>query len=190
MTRTGVSFGSFGSTPDALTATDFYSWFHLDQTGVMRRGDSGTTAAYRSTGQFRESAVLYIEAGADGWTEAMCLQVLRSFLDDAREGIFARDLIASFIREAVAGQGYEAGLAALLQTLRQPSPARRSEVVYTNSNPIPFTPRPPGDFGPALAVCDGTEASFYTGLTTLFWRMSNDVIDGVGTLTLSFERSG
>ena len=190
MTRNPVSFGSFGSTPDALTATDFYRWFHLEQTATIRNEDGRTTTAYRSVGQFRELAVLHIEAGADGWTDAMCLQVARSFVDDPREGVFARDLIASFIREAAAGQGYEDGIAALLLDLRNPPPPRRGEAAYTNSNPIPFMPRLPGDFGPAMAVCDGTEASFYTGLTTTFWHMSNDVIDGVGTLTLSFQRQG
>jgi hypothetical protein len=189
MMRNPVSFGSFGPTPDALTATDFYSWFHLGQTGAIRHDDGRRTTAYRSIGQFRELAVLYIEAGADGWTDAMYLQVVRSFVDDPREGIFARDLIASFIREAAAGQGFDDGVASLLQTLRNPPLPRRGEVVYTNSNPIPFLPRLPGDFGPALPVCDGTEASFYTSLASTFWRMSNDVIDGVGTLTLSFQRS-
>jgi hypothetical protein len=187
MTRSPVSFGSFGSTPDALTATDFYRWFHLEQTAMTRAEDGRTTAAYRSIGQFRELAVLSIESSADGWTDAMNLRVARSFVDDPREGVFARDLIASFIREAAAEQGYEDRVAALLLALRNPPLPRRCEVVYTNSNPIPFLPRLPGDFGPALAVCDGTEASFHTGLTTTFWRMSNDVIDGVGTLTLSFS---
>lgn len=182
-----VSFGSFGSTPDTVVATDFYRWFHLEQTAAMPTEDGRTTAAYRSAGQFRELAALHIEADADGWTDALCLQVVRSFVDDPREGIFARDLIASFIREATAGQGYDDGIAWLLQTLRNPPLPRRGEVVYTNSNPIPFGPRLPGDFFPALAVCDGAEASFYTSLTTTFWHMSNDVIDGVGALTLSFR---
>ncbi len=118
----------------------------------------------------------------------MFLQVARSFMDDPREGMFARDLVASFIREGAAGQGYEDAIAALQQALRVPPLPRRGEAVYTNSNPIPFMPRLPGDFGPALAVCDGTEASFYSHLASSFWRMSNDVIDGVGTLTLSFTK--
>jgi hypothetical protein len=187
MTRNPVNFGSFGPRPDAVVATDFYRWFHLEQAAVMPTADGRTTAAYRSTGQFRELAVLYIGTDADGWTDGTHLQVARSFIDDPREGVFARDLIASFIREAAAEQGYEDAIAALLLALRNPPPPRRGEVVYTNSNPIPFMPRLPGDFGPALTVCDGIEASFSTWLTTTFMRVSNDVIDGAGTLTLSFR---
>lgn len=166
MTQQPVAFGSFGATPGALTATDFYRWFHLEQTEMIRTEDGGTTATYRSTGQFRELAAIHIVAGADGWTDALSLQVARSFVDDPREGVFARDLVASFIREAAAEQGYEDGITALLLALRNPPQPRRCEVVYMNSNPIPFMPRLTGDFGPALAVCDGTEASFYTGLAT------------------------
>jgi hypothetical protein len=187
MTRNPVSFGSFGPTPGALTETDFYSWFHLQQTAVLRTENGRTTTVYRSIGQFRDLAALYIGAAADGWTDCMYLQVARSFVDDPRAGVFARDLIASFIREVTAEQGFEDAMAALLLALRNPPLPRRSEAVYTNSNPIPFMPRLPGDFGPVLAVCDGTDASFHTWLATTFWRMSNDVIDGVGTLTLSFQ---
>ncbi len=183
-----VSFGSFGSTPDHVLATDFYDFFHLGEARRVTDDRGDTTVSYRTSGRFHGLVVLDVAAGADMRTEWLSLQVARSFVDEPRDGWFARDVVASFIREGTADQGYEDGFATLLQDLRTRPLERRREVVYTDSNPLPPAPRLPGDFSSAFAVYSGADAWFATRLAHIDLRMSNDRFDGVGALTVSLHR--
>ena len=38
-------FGAFGNTPDDAKATDFFTWFHLTETGRSATPGGGTTIA-------------------------------------------------------------------------------------------------------------------------------------------------
>ncbi len=152
------------------------------------RTDDGAAASHRTTGRFRELVVLQVAADADGRTDWLSLRVARSFVDDPRDGVFARDLVASFIREAAVEQGYDDSFASALHDLRDYPRPRRGEVSYTDSNPLPPFPRLPGDFRPVVAVCTGAEASFITRLAHTELRMSNDRFDGAGALTVSLHR--
>jgi hypothetical protein len=182
-----VSFGSFGSTPDDVSGTDFYGWFHFGQLTKTLAEEGVTTVTHRTTGGFRDLVVLTVAADADGQTDSLSLRVARSFIDDPRDGVFALDVVASFIREGAVGQGFEAGFALLLGDLRSHM-HRYSHVVYTDSNPLPPLPRLPGDFGPAFAVYSGADAAFSTQLAHTDLRLSNDRFDGVGALTVSYHR--
>jgi hypothetical protein len=182
-----VSFGSFGPTPGDVLVTDFYGWFHFGELQKIHAEGGATTVTHRTTGGFRDLVVLTVAADADGQTDSLSLRVARSFIDDPRDGVFALDLVASFIREGATGQGFEDGFGLLLQDLRGHL-HRYSHVVYTDSNPVPPMPRLPGDFGPAFAVYSGTEAAFSARLPHTDLRLSNDRFDGVGALTVSYHR--
>jgi len=183
-----MTFGTFGSTRDDVLATDFYGFFHFAEATQVATDDGGTTASYRTCGGFRELVVLQVAADAGGLTDWLSLQVARTFVDDPQNGVFARDVIASFIREGVAGQGYEDSFALVLRELLTQPLRRRWEVSYTDSNPVPQMPRLPGDFRPVLSVCGGGDATFSAQLAYTDLRMSNDRFDGVGALTVSFHR--
>jgi hypothetical protein len=88
-------FGQFGNSAARLGRTSFFSWFNFtpgqDVAGPGER-------AYRPSGEaFRDLVVLWIRAGADGRLQALTLRVARSFIDDAGQGAFARDLVKSFL---------------------------------------------------------------------------------------------
>jgi hypothetical protein len=187
MTHSPASFGTFGSTVDDVFATDFYGFFHLEEVTKTSPANGGTMASHRNSGPFRELVVLQVAADADNQLDWLALRVVRSFVDDPREGVFARDVVASFIREGTAGQGYADAFAALLEDLRSRSFGCR-EVSYLDSNPLPALPRLPGDLGPAFGVYSGAEASFATRLANTDLRLSNERFDGVGALTVVFHR--
>jgi hypothetical protein len=187
MRREQVSFGSFGSTPDDVLLTDFYGWFHFGQLADSHVDDGATTMTHRTTGGFRDLVTLTVATGADGLIDLLSLRVARSFIDDPRDGIFALDVVASFIREGAADQGFVDGFALLLGDLRSHR-HRYGHVIYVDSNPLPEMPRLPGDFGPALAVYDGREAAFGARLAHTDLRLHNDRFDGVGALTVAFHR--
>jgi hypothetical protein len=183
-----VNFGSFGSTPAELSVTDFYEFFHFGVVDEVGAGKGATRATHRTEGGFRDRVLLTVTVVADGQIDALSLQVARSFIDDRRDGIFARDAVSSFIREGAVGQGFEYGFAHLLRDIRTSPLYRRGGVVYTDSNPVPPTPPMPGDFIPAFGVYCGAAASFAARLEHIDLRMSNDRFDGVGALTVSYHR--
>jgi hypothetical protein len=183
-----MSFGTFGSVPDDVSATDFYSWFQFGEVTRTSAERGAVLVTHRTAGQFRDLVVLRVTADAHGQTVRLSLQVARSFIHDPREGMFARDVVASFIREASAQQGYDECFAVLLGDLWSKPLRGPDAVVYTDCNPLPSMPRLPGDFRPAFPVYGGAEATFTTPLTQTDFCMSNDHFDGVGALTVSFRR--
>ena len=95
-----ATFGQFGDTQAGLADNGFFNWFNLAPTD---EGAGAGETVYRPTGEtFHTLVGLISRVGPDGELQGLTLTVARSFIDDRRQGSFARDVIKSFLG-AIAG---------------------------------------------------------------------------------------
>ena len=95
--------GLVGQPAAAAGHSDLFGFFHLAQTDSHRCGP-GVTQGFRSTGpQFHRLAAVQVTLDAHGEIAAMTLVLDRAFIDDRSNGVFAKDLAKSFLREASGG---------------------------------------------------------------------------------------
>jgi hypothetical protein len=115
-----AQFGQFGGAVAGLRKTHFFDWFQLEPVG----GASGAgETVFRPSGEaFHALVSLTSRADADGRLTGLSLNVARSFIDDARQGAFARDVVKSFL-EAVSGGAAAARLLADEIVFRPPNAA-------------------------------------------------------------------
>src|SRR5580692_5567936 len=97
------SFGAMGETLESARRTEFFAWFNLEEAG-RRAEPPGEAVRFRPSGaKFRE--LCYLDAltapqapGAP--LVALELVVRREFIE-GRDGIFAQDLVKSFLLAAL-----------------------------------------------------------------------------------------
>jgi hypothetical protein len=78
--------------------SDFFTFFHLEPTGPA---SPERVTEFRPSGEdFRQLARLTVTVDAGGKITAMTLTLKRSFIDDPTNGVFARDIAKSFLRDA------------------------------------------------------------------------------------------
>jgi hypothetical protein len=77
---------------------DFFIFFHLVPTGPANA--QGVTTFRPSGERFHDLVWLSVTTDRDARITAMTLMIRRSFIDDPKNGIFARDIVKSFIRDA------------------------------------------------------------------------------------------
>jgi hypothetical protein len=95
------AFGVFGNRLDDAKKTDFFAWFHLEQTEEARHSAGHRVVAFRPRSpQFGPLVSLDITIDASDRMLALDLRLLRRFIDDNRDGAFARDIAKSFLRSA------------------------------------------------------------------------------------------
>jgi hypothetical protein len=94
-------FGEMGSSVDDLAASPLFAWFALVREDEVRRQRT-LEVTFRPEGPaFHDLAELRVSAAADGRLESLELRLARGFVDDRRNGMFARDLAKSFLRGAL-----------------------------------------------------------------------------------------
>jgi len=96
----GYCFGSMGHTLASARATEFFSWFHLEETERVPR-DPGELVRHRPSGEkFRTLCSLEALTTADDELVSMELVIQRSFVDGP-DAPFARDVVKSFLAAAL-----------------------------------------------------------------------------------------
>jgi hypothetical protein len=83
--------------------SEFFSWFHLAPVGTPTTvGGSQAWHGFRPTGSaFQALVEVDVLSEADGKIEAASLGLDRSFIDDPRNAVFARDIAKSFLAWAI-----------------------------------------------------------------------------------------
>ena len=95
---------SVGDTLDAAQQTDFFKFFGLVEDGPRAQAGGLTVVTFRPrAGKFRELVKLTVGVSKADVIREMELTLERSFVEDAANGIFARDIAKSFLRSAVPG---------------------------------------------------------------------------------------
>jgi|GEM_PF-701919 len=96
-----ASFGNLGENLEQAKQTEFFRFFHLEQSQVSK-SEGSTVTAFKPTGEkFRP--LVTIKVTTDGASRILALEMAlaRSFIDDPRDGVFARDIAKSFLQAAL-----------------------------------------------------------------------------------------
>ena len=89
--------------------TEFFTWFHLEQTGTETGADQPPVVIFKPNGDaFR--ALVTVRTALDNQQHIVRIELLlaRSFLNDRRQGIFANDIAKSLLLDATSGADHDA----------------------------------------------------------------------------------
>jgi hypothetical protein len=115
----GATFGQLGGRLDQVRETEFFRWFHLEQTDLNRVGTQ-TVVAFKPSGEkFRPLVTLNVTTDGQDRLKALELVLSRVFVDDLEDGVFARDIVKSFLSAVFADSG-DQGLNDLINEIRYP----------------------------------------------------------------------
>jgi len=91
------SFGSMEESLETALKTEFFKWFHLEEDGERRPEGPGEVVRFRPSGpKFHDLCYLDVLESAGKRLVRMELVVRRAYLD-GRDGVFAQDLVKSFL---------------------------------------------------------------------------------------------
>lgn len=96
-------FGHFGASMDEAKTTEFFTFFHLVETGRESHGGYETVRFQPSGPKFHDLVTLAVET-AGGHIQAATLHLSRTFIDGPEE-VFARDIAASFLNSVLSNEG-------------------------------------------------------------------------------------
>ena len=176
--RAAPSHALVGGPVAAIGGSDLFGFFQLAQTDSHRCG-GGVTQGFRSTGpQFHRLASVQVTTDTHGGIAAMTLVLDRAFIDDRSNGVFAKDLAKSFLREA-SGPGAAGHLAAEIE-----AGAGAGMTVVSGRPP----PRPPGPPSAAYQVFLGHGPSASVAAEGLV--IANEKENGKPVLRISVSHPG
>ena len=93
-----ASFGNLGETLEQAKQTDFFRFFHLEQSQVSK-SDGSTVTAFKPSGEkFHPLVTVKVTTDGAGRILALEMALARSFIDSPRDGIYARDIAKSFLQ--------------------------------------------------------------------------------------------
>jgi hypothetical protein len=92
-----AGFANLGENLEEANQTNFFRFFNLEQTQAARIGGNTVTSFKPSGAKFRPLVTVKVTTDAEGRIQAVEMVVLRSFIDDPQNGLFARDIAKSFL---------------------------------------------------------------------------------------------
>jgi hypothetical protein len=94
-------FGGFGDTVESAKKTDFFTFFHLEQTGESAAKNGKVIVFQPTSDKFHALVHLYLTVDSKAQIQGAELEISRAFVDSSSDGIFARDIAKSFLQTAV-----------------------------------------------------------------------------------------
>lgn len=127
--------------------SDFFTFFHLAEAGVPTAlGASQAWHSFRPSGPaFHDLVEIDVLADADGTIGVASLGLDRSFIDDPRNGIFARDIVKSFL--AWTDRKPSPQLSGLIANLADLSSSGGPVIIMRGTAPPPPPPDATGGYG-------------------------------------------
>lgn len=97
-----VPLGAFGALGDRLadaTGTDLFTFFHLQRAGALRDAHAHMVISFRP-GPAKFAPLVTLNMTVNDKDRILRAQLLvdRSFIDDPQNGVFARDIVKTFLR--------------------------------------------------------------------------------------------
>jgi hypothetical protein len=97
-----ATLGNFGENLEQAKKTEFFSWFHLEQTEAKPQ-DGKQVVSFKPSGRkFHHLVTVTMTTAAGERLQAVELVLLRSFIDSSPDGLFARDIAKSFLLAGLA----------------------------------------------------------------------------------------
>jgi len=95
------AFSALGDSLDDARSTDLFTWFHLEQVDSSKNAQGHPVLTFKPTSpEFRPLVSLAVTTSDTGRLLAVDLMLSRSFVDDPKTSVFARDFAKSFLRSA------------------------------------------------------------------------------------------
>lgn len=94
-------FGKLGSKTSQALSTEFFQWFHLEETGSVREGELTHRAYQPTSSQFHDLVQVILTSDHAESLKAVRLSVRRSFIDDPQHFTMAADISKSFLGAAL-----------------------------------------------------------------------------------------
>jgi hypothetical protein len=134
----------FGKRLEDVQETEFFRWFSLVETSREWAGRRRSVVKFKPSGEkFHNVVTVELSLDGGGLIRGVRLLLARRFVDDAREGIYARDVTKSLLRAAVADAPTEG-----LKTLADEIEFRHDYpiIVGPGYQPQPTSPEPSPGF--------------------------------------------
>lgn len=126
--------------------SDFFTFFHLSEVGVPAADTARAWHAFRPSGPaFHDLVELDVFTSPDGTIGATYLGLDRAFVDDSRNGVFARDIVKSFL--AWIDRKPSPRLGSLIANLSDFSNSRGTVILMRGPAPPPPPPDGTGTYG-------------------------------------------
>ncbi len=100
-------FGGLGKTLENAKKTDFFLFFHLEQTSESPAKDGNVIVFQPSGPKFHDLTRVLMAVDSKGMIRGAELDLNRSYVDSPTDGIYARDIAKSFLQAAVDPQDRE-----------------------------------------------------------------------------------
>jgi hypothetical protein len=95
-------FHRFGESRHTAEHSGFFKWFSLDPVATDKPAPHVFAAHYRPDGPaFHDLTEFIVVDDEDDRLQSLELRLAREFIDDPRNGLFARDIAKSLLRDAV-----------------------------------------------------------------------------------------
>jgi hypothetical protein len=132
---------SIGDRLEDVKQTDFFKYFGLVEDGARAQTGGFTVVNFRPrAGNFRQLVNVAVTLDGAGVIRAMELTLERSFVDDAAQGIFARDISKSFLRSAIPRED-QPGINDLANEIEFPKEMKGYNIVRARPDPkLPAQP--------------------------------------------------
>lgn len=177
--------GLLGQAIAAAERNDLFTFFNLAQTGREPCGD-GQLLGFRPTGaQFHALASVTVATDAKGDVEAMILMLDRGFIDDPANGVFARDIAKSFLRD-VSGPSAGPVIARLADEIEGAAAGAGTVIYRSGAAPAP----PPGPPSAAYQAFLGGRSTFMATSGGEALGLVNGPQDGEAVLRISLSKTG
>jgi hypothetical protein len=178
------NFGNFGKNPEDAKKTEFFRWFHLEQTEAASQQDGGRVISFKpSAPKFHHLVTVKVTTAAGEVLRGMELVVHRSFINDPQDGIFARDIAKSFL------------LAGLAAPRDRETTDLINEIQYRNVSSMPILrhesvkePKLPEKPTPGYLTYSGQQPSFEHPVPGFLLRLENKKLGEVPVLVVSIKR--
>jgi hypothetical protein len=116
-------FHHFGDTRKAAEQSGFFRWFTLEPAGEESPAPTRRTVHYRPEGPaFHAVTELVLTLDESDRLTGLELRLARRFIDHPRDGLFARDIVKSLLRDGLTGEN-AALLADLINEIEFPRDA-------------------------------------------------------------------
>jgi hypothetical protein len=204
-------FGSFGSQPGDVLATEFFEFFHLAEAGRSELPDGRTSVVYRSPSpRFRDLDWVEVVADRQG-TARMALSIRERFIMDPAIAVFARDIAKSFIGDGIGSSEDAEKLSPVARDIfyrpvpgtapSVPMPSNVDELRNMLTKQLDLgmqvsamlgsddnRPDLPEVYSRGYAVYIGERPSFTADLSMTRFSMRNETVSGERLLTIAFDR--
>jgi hypothetical protein len=172
--------------PLAVAQTgEFFTWFHLAQTASQPCG-GGQALGFRPTAE-QVHRVVAVEVMTDAHSDiaAMALMLDRAFIDDSANGVLARDIAKSFLRD-VPGSQAGAGVVALADEIEAGMLSSGTVVFHSDVSPT----KPKGPPSPGYQAFLGDRESYALTIDGEALTLVNEQQKGTAVLRLSLSTDG